>query len=111
MKEQVNEVEQKVVTNSNLLFYLSDPDNDLLNLKLRKRAQALGNYFTNRLGGRLLSCFLFTLQLSYQQYQHVFSWFGIYTVTTTTTLHLLIHQTYFRISRQQLLPFKRSLRW
>ena len=93
MKEQVTEVEQKVVTNSNLLFYLSDPDNDLLNLKLRKRV------------------FLFTLQLSYQQYQHVFSWFGIYTVTTTTTLHLLIHQTYFRISGQQLLPFKRSLRW
>ena len=57
MKEQVTEVEQKVVTNSNLLFYLSDPDNDLLNLKLKKRAQALGNYFTNRLGDRLLSCF------------------------------------------------------
>ena len=38
MKEQVTEVEQKVVKNSNLLFYLSDPDNDLLNLKLRKRA-------------------------------------------------------------------------
>ena len=52
MKEQVTEVEQKVVTNSNLLFYLSDPDNDLLNLKLQKRAQALGNYFTNRLGDR-----------------------------------------------------------
>ena len=50
MKEQVTEVEQKVVKNSNLLFYLSDPDNDLLNLKLRKRAQALGNYFTNPLG-------------------------------------------------------------
>ena len=57
MKQQVTEVEQKVVTNSNLLFYLSDPDNDLLNLKLRKRAQALGNYFTNRLGDRFLSCF------------------------------------------------------
>ena len=55
MKEHVTEVEQKVVTNSNVLFYLRDPDNDLLNLKLRKRAQALVNYFTNRLGDRLLS--------------------------------------------------------
>ena len=33
MKQQVTEVEQKVITNNNLLFYLGDPDNDLFNLK------------------------------------------------------------------------------
>ena len=104
-------MEQKVITNSNLLFYHGDPNNDLLNLKLRKRAQALENYFTNTSEIDYYPVFLFTLQLSYQQYKHVFNWFGIYTVTTTTTLHLLIQQTYFRISGQKLLPLKRSLRW
>ena len=65
MKQQVIEVEQKVITNSNLLFYLSDPDNDLLNLKPRKRAQALGNFFL-QIASEIdyYPVFLFTLQLS-----------------------------------------------
>ena len=66
MKQQVIDVGQKVITNNNLLFYLSDPNNDLLNYGKEHRRSGIIFKIASEID--YYPVFLFTLQLSYQQY-------------------------------------------
>ena len=66
MKQKVTDVEQKVITNNNLLFYLSDPYNDLLNLNYGKEHRRSGIIFKIASEIDYYPVFLFTLQHSYQ---------------------------------------------